>query len=113
MSDSGNLLQSLNLTAGVDGAASALAVRQEIVESPDKLSRGKLQSDGAGNYHIGAADDPTARAMADLFTTNLDFGHVRGLPAVATQLSGFGPSLLSFNPSHPAPAPQALTPPET
>src|SRR3546814_16685558 len=80
MSDSGNLLQSLNLTAGVDGAASALAVRQEIVESPDKLSRGKLQSDGAGNYHIGAADDTTARAMADLFTTNLDFGNVGGLP---------------------------------
>ena len=64
--DSGPLLATLDLRPGVDNSARDLAVRQALIDSPDLLSRGKLQEEpsGSGNFHIGSADDASARALA-------------------------------------------------
>jgi len=108
LTDGGDLLAKLNVRAGIADAAADIAVRQDLAESPDKLSRGILLSDGGG-YHIGAADDTIVRRMSELLTTNLSFGNVGGLPGVETTLSGYASSIISFNASSAANAATELT----
>ncbi|HET8727533.1 MAG TPA: flagellar hook-associated protein FlgK [Alphaproteobacteria bacterium] len=104
VADSGSLLSNLNVRPGIDGAAAELAIRPDIIESPDRLARGTLQGNATDGFHIGVSDDTTARALADAFNQKFSFGGVGGLPAEETTLSGFGMSILSFNAANAATA---------
>lgn len=104
--DSGTLLSTLDLRPGVDNSARDLAVRDALVQRPDLLSRGKLQEEpaGSGNFHIGSADDSTARALAGVFAETINFGALGGLPATDDTLGGYGTTIASFNASNAAAA---------
>ena len=102
--DSGALLQTLDVRGGVTDAARDISVRSELQQSPDLLARGKLREEpaGSGNFHIGAADDATARALAESFNQAIGFGAIGGLPATTDTLSGYGVTIVSFNASNAA-----------
>ena len=102
--DGGALMQSLDLRPGIADAARDLAVRDELQQTPDLLSRGKLREEpaGSGNFYIGASDDATARALAAAFSQTVSFGPVGGLPATDSTLSGYGTTIASFNASNAA-----------
>ncbi len=104
--DSGALLQTLDVRPGIVDAARDIAIRAELQQSPDLLARGKLREEpaGSGNFHIGAADDATARALADSFNQAISFGAIGGLPATIDTLAGFGIAITSFNASNAATA---------
>ncbi len=104
MRDSGALLQTLDVRAGVTDAARDISIRSELQQSPDLLARGKLREEpaGSGNFHIGSADDATARALAESFNQAISFGAIGGLPATTDTLAGFGVTIVSFNASNAA-----------
>ena len=102
--DSGALLQTLDVRGGVTDAARDISIRSELQQSPDLLARGKLREEpaGSGNFHIGAADDATARALAESFNQAIGFGAIGGLPATTDTLAGYGVTIVSFNASNAA-----------
>ncbi len=104
LNDSGALLQTLGVRPGVTDAARDITIRAELQQSPDLLSRGKLREEpaGSGNFHVGAADDASARALAESFNQAIAFGAVGGLPATTDTLAGFGIAITSFNASNAA-----------
>ncbi len=101
LQDSGALLQTLDVRPGVKDAARDITIRDALQQSPDLLARGKLREEpaGSGNFHIGASDDATARALAESFNQAVSFGAVGGLPATTDTLAGFGIAITSFNAS--------------
>lgn len=102
--DSGTLLQTLDVRPGVFNASNHIALRADLQENPDLLSRGKLREEpaGSGAFYIGSADDASARALAASFSERISFGALGGLPATDTTLAGYGISITSFNASNAA-----------
>ncbi len=104
MRDSGPLLQAIGVRPGISNASRDIAVRAELQQSPDLLARGKLREEpaGSGVFHVGSADDATARAMAASFDQRISFGSLGGLPATDDTLAGYGITITSFNASNAA-----------
>ena len=111
LQDSATLLQSLNMRPGVTDAARDISIRDELQQSPDLLARGKLREEpaGSGNFHIGAADDASVRALAESFNQAISFGSLGGLPATTDTLAGYGITIASFNASNGANAEAEFT----
>lgn len=97
ITDSGALSAALNLRPGVFKSAENMAVRTDIVQNPDRMSRGEIQQDGGGNFYISSDDDTNARRLATAFSTQEVFATVGGQPAVTDTLAGFANQLLSFH----------------
>lgn len=110
---SGGLLDTLNMRPSIIGAAEDLAVRADIVDSPDKLSRGVLLGNATDGYYVSSADAEIARDLAAVFSDKLSFSGVGGLSAVDATLADFGASILSFNATNAAAAQTELSYQET
>jgi flagellar hook-associated protein 1 FlgK len=92
------LLDDLGLAPAATGLAGRIAVRADILASPQQLSHGALQWDpglgAAGGYHTGVADDTTVHALAAAFETPVDFPSAGRLGAIRTTLAGYATTIL-------------------
>ncbi|MGP1396859.1 MAG: flagellar hook-associated protein FlgK [Inquilinaceae bacterium] len=98
ITDSGSLLRDLDLRPSLVNAAAEIGVRPDIAQQPDLVSRGTVRNDGTG-FYLSPGDDEIVRKMAGVFTQNLNFGNVGGLPTTNTTLAGYGNVILSYNAS--------------
>lgn len=92
------LLDDLALAPTIAGLSGRIAVRADILASPNLVSRGVVQWDesrGAGGaYQNGVADDTTVHALTDAFDAVILFPAGGRLGAIETTFAGFATTLL-------------------
>lgn len=97
----GSLLTTLGVHVSDIRAASALAVRSDIVLTPSLISRGTVQWDpalgAAGLYYTSAGDDSAALMLAQALTTNVTFKSAGNLGGLTTSFSGYAAQVIAEN----------------
>ncbi|WP_082910846.1 flagellar hook-associated protein FlgK [Magnetospirillum moscoviense] len=91
-----NLLSDLSLEAAATTTAAGLAVRQELVAGPERISRGMMQwNSDVDEYFISEGDNAVALQMAELGTTKLSFDSAGGLFQGQYTLSEYAAATIS------------------
>ncbi len=93
-----------NVQGDSDAGISALIkVRDDIVSTPSRLSRGALDSNttaplpAAGDSAVGPGDNSIIQQLADKFLEELSFAAAGGLALTPSTLAGYGAAVLSAN----------------
>ncbi len=100
LSDSGGLTGQINLRPGQAGTAGRLEVDPDLLATPSLIAYAELSPAAGlavGDIALAAGDSATARALADVFTTNQTFAAAGGLAGSVTTLSDFATSIISLN----------------
>ncbi len=85
------------------GISTLIKVRDDIVSTPSRLSRGALDSNttaplpAAGESAVGSGDNSIIQQLADKFLEDLTFAAAGGLTLIPTTLAGYGAEVLSAN----------------
>lgn len=92
-------LNDLFVASTVGGTAVNIAVRSDIVASPQLLSRGELTSGTltSGMTAIAIGDGSVAQRLAAAFSEDFSFAAAGNLATISGTLSGYGASILSGN----------------
>ena len=96
--------------SGAVSLAGTIAVRPDIISTPQHLSSGTLNNTALGNITVGATtaigpgDGTALQAMMNAFQAPFAFSAAGGLPVVTTTLSEYGNQILADNASRTAAA---------
>lgn len=100
VTDSGPLIDNLNVRAGTQTINSSIELRQDLVADPAKLSRGMLSGAAgllAGDVGLTSGDRSIAQAMANKFQERLDFDGAGNLGITNGTLADFGAAVVGRN----------------
>ena len=99
MTDSSNLVSTLNLKVHDAGIVAQLAVRGDIVNDPSLVSRGTLNSGAilAGDVGLSTGDKSSVQALANLFNAKLSYNPTNQLAASTSTFSQYATEILSLN----------------
>ena len=100
ITDSGALTGTLNLRAGLIGAADRVGLRADIFADPNLLSTAQLSGAGTlnvGDFVLAAGDTSGVTALANVFTNGQTFNAAGGLPAVTQRLADYAAAIVSLN----------------
>ncbi|MBX6321714.1 MAG: hypothetical protein IRY94_07805 [Rhodospirillaceae bacterium] len=75
--------------------AAVIAVRSDIVDNPNLLSRGMLRQDGSGSHYVSVGDGEIARRMADTMAAPSVFAAAGDLPQMQRSFSNYGAAIIS------------------
>ena len=76
------------------GTSGELAVRQDIVDNPHLVSKGRPVRDVYHHYDLGAGDGAIAQKLAETFNTGFAYPSVGGLPEYTTTFHDFNAQLV-------------------
>ncbi len=85
------------------GISALIKVRDDIVSTPSRLSRGALDSNttaplpAVGEAAVGSGDNSIIQQLADKFLEDLSFASAGGLALTPATLAGYGAEVLSAN----------------
>jgi flagellar hook-associated protein 1 FlgK len=102
LSDSGNLVATLDIKAHGAQTAADLAVRSDILADPGRVAFAAASSDlalVAGNVGVTAGDNSIVQAIANRFNQTLSFGATGQLAAANKTFADYGASILALNSS--------------
>lgn len=78
-------------------------VRNDIISTPGKISRGALQWDSAkgasGEYFMSTTDDTTVQAMATRLSQTTQFSEAGGLGGLQVNFASYSTSIISYSAS--------------
>lgn len=78
-------------------------VRNDIISTPGKISRGALQWDSAkgasGEYFMSTTDDTTVQAMATRLSQSTQFNEAGGLAGLQINFASYSTSIISYSAS--------------
>ncbi len=100
ITDSSNLISTLNIKVRDTGITGTIAVNSAIVADPSRLSRGELSASGSltvGNVGVTAGDKSIVQKIANKFNSDVSFTATGGLPASASTFSEFATEILALN----------------
>lgn len=100
MTDSSNLVSSLNIKVHDAGVVSQVSVRSDIVNDPSLVSRGTLNNNPAmvvGDVGLTTGDKSTIQSLANLFSTKLSYDATNLLAASQSTFSQYATEILSLN----------------
>lgn len=100
MSDSSNLLSTLNIKVHDAGIVSQINVRADIANDPSLISRGTLNNSGAmviGDVGLTTGDKSAIQNLANLFNAKLSYDPTNLLAASTTTFSQYATEILSLN----------------
>lgn len=100
VTDTGSLLNSLSVRAGTQTINSSIAVDEDLVADPAKLSRGVLSGAAgllAGDVGLTSGDRSIAQAMANKFQERLTFDGAGNLGFTNGTLANFGAAVVGRN----------------
>ena len=94
---SGNsLISDLGLSSAATNTASKLAVRQDIQNNPQLLSRGAVQWNATtGQYYLAAGDNTAAQALSGAMTANQNMPSAGGIAAGTYTFSSYAAASIS------------------
>ncbi len=77
-------------------AATSFHVRNDLVESPGKVSSGQVLYDsGSGEYFISAADNTIATKLAEKLSSNITFESAGGITTNTMSFAEYSASIVS------------------
>ena len=95
----GTLLDTLDMDLANTRVAESLNVRDDILSSPSKVSRGTVQWDAnlgaSGEYFTSSGDDTGIKALAVQFASSNSFKASGGLAALNVNFSEYGTSIVA------------------
>ena len=100
ITDSSNLISTLNIKVRDTGITGTIAVNSAIIADPSRLSRGTLSASGSltvGNVGVTAGDKSIVQKIANKFNGDISFTATGGLPTAATTFSEFATEILALN----------------
>lgn len=100
LTDSANLLSTLNIKVHDAGIVSQIAVRSDIISDPSLVSRGTLNNAGAlvvGDIGLTNGDKTAVQDIANLFNTKLSYNPTNLLAASSSTFSQYASEILALN----------------
>lgn len=100
MSDSSNLVSSLNIKVHNVGIVSQISVRGDMVNDPSLISRGTLDNSGAmlvGDVGLSTGDKSSIQNIANLFNAKLSYDPTNLLAASTSTFAQYATEILSLN----------------
>ena len=100
ITDSSNLISTLNIKVRDTGITGTIAVNSAIIADPSRLSRGTLSASGSltvGDVGVTAGDKSIVQKIANKFNGDISFTATGGLPTAATTFSEFATEILALN----------------
>ncbi|MBD3661129.1 MAG: hypothetical protein HUJ11_02900, partial [Arenibacter algicola] len=101
VSSSTTFLSDVGMSVSAVRTSDQIKVRDDIVTSPARISRGALQWDSTkganGEYVMSAGDDTSVQALARTLTSANEFSEAEGLAALTVPFASFSTSIISYN----------------
>ncbi|MEO5373821.1 MAG: flagellar hook-associated protein FlgK [Alphaproteobacteria bacterium] len=93
-----SMMDTLGLAPSDCGVSNIAAVRNDIIATPQLISRGIVQySTDLSQYYMSAGDNTTANQLANLFTSSASFTLAGNLSSTTRTFSDYAANILSQN----------------